>query len=902
MEERPDREESLPLEVEDALADAILRASSGGDDPITALVEEHPEYAQALRERARVLTGTPSPITPLVGPYELLGVLGKGGMGTVYRARQREPLEREVAVKVIRGGTREVLARFELERQALAVMSHPAIAEVYDAGVTDSGQPYFVMELVEGRPLTEYCDAHRLALEERVALFEQVCLGVQHAHRKGVLHRDLKPGNVLVAEGEDGPAVKIIDFGLARALDERLAGESVHTLHGQLLGTPEYMSPEQAGGDTRGVDTRTDVYALGVMLYELLCGALPVDTAALREGSTRDIQRRLLEATPPAPSQRASAAKLDEDVLRARRTTRASLRRRLRGDLDWIVMRAMAREPERRYESPADLALELERYLAGAPVQAGPPSAIYRLRKFVRRYRGRVLAASLLLLSLVAGLIGTTIGMAEAHAQQARTEEALSSLHEISRWFVVDLHDQLDDLPGTLDARRELVAKGLAYLDELARQRAGDPDLALDAARGYLRVGAIQGWPFAANLGDSGGALASFSRARELALRVERMRPGTYPTPELRVDAHLRTADVHVQAMEFDEADAALDAAGTLLDELEGVARRRLALAVELRRAHVHMCRGDSQGGLASYAAAEALLTTDDVAAAADEDLHDIGSLYKALGGAHSSEFLPGALWDPARARECLGRALEAYLELARRHPGRASNQRLAVTTRLGLAGLDRRTGAPERAIEGFRGALVSLEALLDLNPTSVLELDYLQTAAEGLARTLRDEGELDAAAAAFERAAVGYERKLEMAPEDANERSRYATALEMLAGVHVRRDDVEQVRAAFARSLAARARVEDGRACTYDDYHSTVAARRRLLALLVELGALPALTEELVALSDDLARRLAGAEGQDPDRAARLRGALELLDAAATTDAPVELQRSVEAWLSEGL
>ncbi len=342
------------------------------------------------------------------GPYRILSVLGEGGMGTVYLAEQCEPIRRQVAVKVVKLGmdTSQVLARFNNERQALAVMDHPNIARIYDAGATPKGRPYFVMEYIGGVPITEYCDRHQLTTEERLKLFIPVCLAVQHAHHKGVIHRDIKPSNVLVMEHDGHPVPKVIDFGIAKATEQRSVEFTLYTQFGQMIGTPEYMSPEQAdlvGGD---VDTRSDVYSLGVLLYEMLIGAVPFEAALLRKAGLAELLRIIREEAAPALSEKLTTmGGTATDMAALRHTDPATLRRQLAGDLNWIAMKVLDKNRERRYASVADLAADIRRHLENRPVLAGPPSTVYRLGKFVQRHKTAVSAGSAaLVVILLAGV------------------------------------------------------------------------------------------------------------------------------------------------------------------------------------------------------------------------------------------------------------------------------------------------------------------------------------------------------------------------------------------------------------------------------------------------------------------------------------------------------------------
>jgi len=389
-------------------------------------------------DATRPQTGSDRP-SRMIGPYRLLQIVGEGGMGEVWLAQQSHPVRRHVAVKVIKAGmdTAQVVTRFEAERQALALMDHPAIATVYDGGSTPEGRPYFAMEYVKGEPITSYCDRHRLTTQARLDLFIQVCDGVQHAHQKGIIHRDLKPSNVLVAIQDDHPVPKIIDFGVAKATAQHLTERTLFTELGVLIGTPEYMSPEQAEMGGLDIDTRTDVYALGVILYELLTGALPFDRKELRQAGFAEIQRTIREKEPPRPSTRITQlGPASTEAATNRHTEPRRLASDLRGDLDWVTMKALEKDRTRRYQTANALAGDIRRHANHEPVSAGPPSAVYRTGKFVRRHRFGVGAAAALVLLLVAFGVTMAVQAQRIAQERDRANREAETARQVSTFMV----------------------------------------------------------------------------------------------------------------------------------------------------------------------------------------------------------------------------------------------------------------------------------------------------------------------------------------------------------------------------------------------------------------------------------------------------------------------------------
>ena len=426
-----------PSERADFLEDAC-QGNASVRERVDALIRSHEEAGTFINEPAAPAAPTEStPISEsagsMIGPYKLLQQIGEGGFGVVFMAEQERPVRRKVALKIIKPGmdTKEVVARFEAERQALALMDHPNVAKVLDAGATESARPYFVMELVKGVPITDYCDKNNLATIDRLKLFITVCNAIHHAHQKGVIHRDIKPSNVMVTLHDGNPVVKVIDFGVSKAISQKLTEKTLFTAYGQLVGTPQYMSPEQAEMSGLDVDTRSDVYSLGVLLYELLTGSTPLESKRLREAGYAELQRIIREEESPRPSVLLSTLGDELTVIAQHRSVDAKrLQQQIRGDLDWIVMRALDKDRGRRYESASSFAADVDRLLRDEAVEARPPSTMYRLRKAARRHRGPFLAATALTATLLLGTIGTSVGFVRAsnEAQTARREHAKAQL------------------------------------------------------------------------------------------------------------------------------------------------------------------------------------------------------------------------------------------------------------------------------------------------------------------------------------------------------------------------------------------------------------------------------------------------------------------------------------------
>ena len=537
--------------------------------------------------------------TVIAGRYTLVEVLGEGGMGTVYRAGQTDPVKRDVALKLIKRGmdSRQVLARFDSERQALALMDHPNIARIFDGGVTTSGQPFFVMELVKGAPITKYCDEKRLTVKARLELFVAVCQAVQHAHQKGIIHRDLKPGNVLVAEVDGRPTPKVIDFGVAKATEFKLTEQSLSDT-GAIVGTPAYMSPEQADPSSMDIDTRTDVYSLGVILYELLVGSSPLEAKHFHRGAVLEMLRMVREVDPPKPSTKLSSAEALPNIAANRSIEPARLSKLLQGELDWVVMKALEKDRNRRYDTANGFAHDIHRYLADEVVEARPPSRGYRLRKWLRRNKVAVVAAIAIWLVTLGQVGFCTLQWIKADDARMRAEDAergervergkpdvswkeakrkaeqerrarkvaVTTLRDITRYVELrnltriqvtedglsvrgnDVQDLLQD--PLLPAERELLTKLMNYYVASARELSGVTDQPLELARAYSDIGRIH-----QQFGDNSEAETAFRAALAICQQFHDTRNGDPDLTGQLLGAHsnlaktLMTAGRHADAV-----------------------------------------------------------------------------------------------------------------------------------------------------------------------------------------------------------------------------------------------------------------------------------------------------------------------------------------------------------------
>ena len=757
------RRQAAALLAAHAGAGSVLGPASPGDTPTATRPADGPE-AGAL----------------VAGRYKLLEVIGEGGMGTVWRAEQTEPVRRPVAVKVIKAGmdSRNVLARFEAERQALALMDHPNIAKVLDGGLTADGRPFFAMELVKGMPITKYCDDHRLTPKQRLELFVPVCQAIQHAHQKGVIHRDVKPSNVLVAPYDGRPVPKVIDFGVAKAAGVPLTDKTLFTGLGAVVGTPEYMSPEQAELNNRDIDTRTDVYSLGVLLYELLTGTTPLTKKRVKEAALLEVLRVIREEEPPRPSTRLTDSKDSLPAISAQRHMEpAKLTRLVRGELDWIVMRALEKDRNRRYESANALAVDVLRHLADERVEACPPSAGYRFRKFARRNKVVLAAATagfLVVLLSVAGLIAnnwlvarekkkTETALETALAEKKRADENLARARKAVKEYLLKTSESPHLRAGDFQAlRRELLTTAVPFLREFAQQAQDDPRLEAERGRAYADLAMLS-----QELGDHDRALADLDEAGQIFGRLA----DGWPDPEYRRElagVH-NTRGVVLDAMSRpDSADQAFRQAFDLLDRPGSDP----GASVEDRHDLAVTCnnRGDLLGSLNRLEEAEALLRR---AIALREGLLAERQTPAARGQLATSWLNLGAVLrvrrQPAKAEEAFRNAVQVVDASAGPAADSATQlrlQRAKAQALNNLAVVLREQGKKADAETAHRDSLEIKEKVAVRYPSVPLYRQELARGYSNLGVIRHDLGRPGPAQEAYEKSAGIYERLIADFPD----------------------------------------------------------------------------------------------------------------------------------------
>jgi serine/threonine protein kinase len=699
-----------------ARIDALLRAHDRAGHLL-----DRPPAAELDRTGAYV---PPVPIgTVIAGRYKLLEVIGEGGMGSVFVAEQTEPVRRKVAVKLIKPGmdSKSVLARFEAERQALALMDHPNIAKVLDGGLTDAGRPFFVMEYVKGVPITDYCDSTRLSVKDRLGLFVQVCQAVQHAHQKGIIHRDLKPSNILVAPYDGKPVPKVIDFGLAKAMHQSLTDKTLHTAHEAVLGTPIYMSPEQAQLNNLDVDTRSDIYSLGVLLYELLTGTTPLEKRRLKEAAWDEVRRIIREEEPPRPSTRLSSIDTLPSLAACRHTEPASLTKEVRGELDWIVMKALEKDRGRRYETATGFASDLERYLAGEAVLAVPPSAGYRLKKFARKNRPALMTAALVaLLLLVAAAVSGWQAVRASDARDLAVEkrneaEAERDRAERARQAEEAAKNRAVEAQAAAEARR----REAEHAREVTTQQRR---LALDTVRDVLfRVDELM-------KNDVRFAPLRIEIVRRMLEDVDRIRDHALKNPlEERTEAlaFIRLGEIYFGANRivdakqwFDKAHAAVEKLARETPEDPNVLRSLAKVTHDLANVEFRLGNGARSRELHAHALqlCRKRLVLHQTVANADEMLVT-DAQYDVADSLQLVAYDDLRLGDPRAAIENYTAAEKTFADLPPPHPQLLKTRRIRNEMAVRLADAHARLGRLDEAEKLFRESLADREALAERAP-----------------------------------------------------------------------------------------------------------------------------------------------------------------------------------------
>ena len=748
---RRDVEDTITLRTSSRLQ---YHGETSAEEP-TAMLADADTVALSENEQRQLLDDT------AIGPYRVLRRIGQGGMGTVYLAeRDDAEFKQQVAIKLVKRGmdTEFVLRRFRNERQILAALNHPNIARLLDGGTTADGRPYFVMEYIEGQPITEFCDARRLPVAQRLRLFQQVCAAVHYAHQNLVIHRDIKPSNILVTA--DG-IPRLLDFGIAKLLNPDLAAHTIEaTAVAIRLMTPEYASPEQVKG--AAISTASDVYSLGVVLYELLTGHRPY---RITSRAPHEVARVVCEEEPRKPSTAVARVQTypvadgttsltvtPESVSRNRDGSPERLRRRLAGDLDNIVLMAMRKEPSRRYASVHQLANDIRRHLEGRPVVARKDTLGYRTAKFVGRHKAGMLAAVLILISLVAGAVATL-------HQRAKAERRFNEVRQLANSFLFEFHDAIKDLPGSTPARELVVRRAEQYLDRLAGEAGGDADLQSDLAVAYQKVGDVQGNPYEANLGDSAGALESYKKARAISEELVRRDPSGRNGRRLLALSCLRMGDIGwgtgdtSAAIESYQKGMALAEGLLETDQLDLQTSRQFWRGYR-NLAYARAQAGDFDGALATFQKGQGLIEKLVAANPNDTEVRrDLSASYKSLGEAL------GEMGDFAGAEERFRQSLAIDEAAAATDPNNGTYTRAVVTGYMSLGDVAAAAGNPAAAVGHFRKAVALQTQLAAADPANVQGDRNLAAARINLGRNLAKLGQLNEALTLEQQAAASYER-----------------------------------------------------------------------------------------------------------------------------------------------
>ena len=762
--------ESL-LKAQGELGDFLGSGTAGHEHERTAAFTPEPEPTAT---RSLILAEKPG---SLIGPYKLLQKIGEGGMGTVFMAEQQRPVRRKVALKVIKPGmnTGQVIARFEAERQALAIMDHPNIARVLDVGATETGRPFFVMELVKGVPITEYCDRNHLTPKERLELFIPVCQAIQHAHQKGIIHRDIKPSNVLVTLHDGKPVPKVIDFGVAKAIDQRLTERTMFTEFGAVIGTLEYMSPEQAEMGALDIDTRSDIYSLGVMLYELLTGSTPLERAKLRKAAYSEILRRIREEEPARPSTRLSESKDALPSISAQRKMEpARLTKLVRGDLDWIVMKSLEKDRTRRYETANGFACDIQRYLDGDPVEACPPSASYKLRKFARKHRAALATAGAFALLLVAATAVST-GLAlwanrervravkaehAAKEQKGRAEEREQmAIDAVKRYGdVVRETPELKNTPALAPLRAKLLKEPQAFFkrlrDRLQADRETSPDSLARLAAASFDLGKLTG-----EIGDKEDALRAYEESLAIRERLARENPSVTEFQSDLAGTHHNIANLEDATGQTANALASYEQAGAIFQRLArenpSVPQFQRDLANYYHNIGIHQREtGRPAEALASHEQARAIrerLARENPSVTQFQS--DLAASHNNIGNLQSET------GRPAEALASYEQARAIQERLARENPSVTQFQSDLAMSHNNVGNVQSAMGRLAEALASYEQGLAISERLVRENPSVTQYLSGLAQIQNSMGNLQRMTGRPAEALASYEQARAIRER-----------------------------------------------------------------------------------------------------------------------------------------------